>query len=310
MARPPRIEFPNAFYHVIARGNQRQNIFADDSDKTTYLDLLIRYKERCKFILYAYVLMSNHVHLLIETPESPLSKIMQMLSFTYTRHFNRKYKKVGHLFQGRYKAILCNRDEYLLGLVRYIHLNPVRAKLVVMPEEYQWSSHREYLAGKGVITDVEMVLRLFSESKPQAIRQYRSFVSEAVAEGRNETYYNAIEQQILGDEKFVKKVEKIVVRTERPIRKPTIDAIFRVVEKITGIRRDIIILRNRNEDTIFARAVLIGAWKEAGCKLNALQPIFKRDISTLSKAARISESPEGQRVVQNILRELNSLFQA
>src|SRR5208337_2606050 len=159
MARPPRLEFPGAFYHIIVRGNHRQDIFLNEQDRLEYLSRVSHYKEKTGFILYAYVLMSNHVHLLIETPKSPVSKIMQLINFTYTHYFNRKYGKVGHLFQGRYKAILCDRDEYLLGLVRYIHLNPVRANIVSLPHEHLWSSHSEYLGLKKGLADTDRVLR-------------------------------------------------------------------------------------------------------------------------------------------------------
>ena len=128
MARKPRIEFPGAFYHIIVRGNNRQKIFADDEDYKYFLGRLNHYKERFKFVLFAYVLMPNHIHLLLETGEVPLSRIMQSLQFTYTQKFNRRHKKVGHLFQGRYKAILCQKESYLLELIRYIVLNPVRAR--------------------------------------------------------------------------------------------------------------------------------------------------------------------------------------
>jgi REP element-mobilizing transposase RayT len=136
MPRLPRIEFTGAFYHIIVRGNNKQSIFLDDQDRYKYLGLLERYKKQHGFIIYAYTLMNNHVHLLIETLRTPISKIMQVINFTYTSYFNRKHKKVGHLFQGRYKSYLCDRDTYLLALVRYIHLNPVRAKLAKNPQEY------------------------------------------------------------------------------------------------------------------------------------------------------------------------------
>lgn len=128
MARKPRIEYEGAFYHVITRGNQRQRVFKGDDDFQKYISLLAFYKERYKYSLYAYALMSNHVHLLIETRQIPLSKILQGINQSYTMYFNRRYKTVGHLFQGRYKAILCDKDAYLLSLIKYIHLNPVKAK--------------------------------------------------------------------------------------------------------------------------------------------------------------------------------------
>jgi putative transposase len=133
MARKPRVEYAGAFYHVICRGNQRQVIFRTDRDREYYLKQLEQYRRRYDFTVYAYVLMSNHVHLLIETGKVPLSKVMQGLQPRYTGYYNRKYQKVGHLFQGRYKAILCDRAAYLLELVRYLHLNPGRMRSPVDP---------------------------------------------------------------------------------------------------------------------------------------------------------------------------------
>ena len=171
MARLPRIEFPGAFYHVIVRGNQRQDIFLDEQDRREFLERVKRYKKELGFVLYAYVLMSNHLHLLIETPEIPISKIMQRINLTYTQFFNKKYSTVGHIFQGRYKSFLCDREEYLLSLVRYLHLNPVRAKLVEHPQEYKWSSHRDYLSGGMELVDAPRVLRMFSKELSRARRQ-------------------------------------------------------------------------------------------------------------------------------------------
>src|SRR4030042_3150799 len=142
MARKARIEYEGAFYHVIARGNQRQRVFKDENDFQKYLELLVYYKERHKYSLYAYVLMNNHVHLLIETFKIPLSKIIQGINQSYTMYFNKKYRTVGHLFQGRYKAILCDKDAYLLSLIKYIHLNPARAKKAKAAGEYGRRTHR------------------------------------------------------------------------------------------------------------------------------------------------------------------------
>src|SRR5882724_3921209 len=119
MARKPRVEFDGALYHVIVRGNHRRDIFRDTTDRVTYLERIEHYRERYHCMVYAYVLMSNHVHLLIETGVVGLSKIMQGIQFSYTQKYNRRHRRVGHLFQGRYKAILCDRDAYLLELVRY-----------------------------------------------------------------------------------------------------------------------------------------------------------------------------------------------
>ena len=310
MARPPRIQFPDALYHVIVRGNQQQAIFSGDSDRVTYLELLNRYKKKCGFILYAYVLMNNHVHLLVETPEAPISKTMQMLNFTYAQYFNRKYGKVGHLFQGRYKSFLCDRDQYLLSLVRYIHLNPVRAKIANEPHVYRWSSHGEYMGKKGRMVDVDRVLRLFSENKALARRLYSRFVNEALREGRDESYYKGIEQQILGDEKFIEKVAKTVERTEEQIRKPSIETLFKEVERLTDVKREEIITRSRSAQAVFARGLLIGAWRELGGRIAHLQSILKRDISTLSKSSRVVDSSEGRESMKKLMKRLYSLIQA
>lgn len=136
MARKPRIEFPGGLYHIITRGNRRERVFLDDTDYKRYLDLLSRYHKRYNFLLYAYVLMLNHTHLLIEQNETPISKITQGINQSYTQYFSKRYQKVGHLFQGRYKALLCDKDGYLLAIIRYIHLNPVRARIVKMPGDY------------------------------------------------------------------------------------------------------------------------------------------------------------------------------
>ena len=150
MARKPRIEFEGALYHVITRGNQRQQIFNATEDYERYLKILEDYKLRYDFLIYAYILMENHVHLLMETKEVPLSKILQGINQRYTMYFNRRYATVGHLFQGRYKAMLCERDSYLLSLVQYIHMNPVRLGRAKSPAAYPWSSHSLISGRQGV----------------------------------------------------------------------------------------------------------------------------------------------------------------
>ena len=177
MPRKPRVEYSGAFYHVITRGNQRQNLFHDNRDREFYLDRLEQYRKRYGFTIYAYVLMSNHVHLLVETAKAPLSKIMQGLQFSYTRYFNRRYRKMGHLFQGRYRAIICDREEYLLELVRYIHLNPARMKQAVAVGKHSWSSHLAYL-GKAsrVQVDTALVLDRFGSRVGRAREGYLRFI--------------------------------------------------------------------------------------------------------------------------------------
>lgn len=209
MARQPRVEYPGALYHVITRGNQRQKIFSDDQDRRKYLDILSRLKKFHLFRIHAYVLMVNHVHLLLETGAVPLSRIMQRLSGGYTQYFNRRHRRAGHLFQGRYKAILCDKDSYLLELSRYLHLNPVRAEAVEDPGEYGWSSYGGYIGESRGQTwlDTQEVLNQFSRKVREARKLYRKFVLEAIGEGHRGEYYEVLDGRFLGDREFAKEIK-------------------------------------------------------------------------------------------------------
>jgi len=142
MSRPLRIEFPGAFYHVTSRGNERKAIFYSDGDRLIFSDVLADVCRRFNWIVHAYCQMDNHYHLLVETPDGNLSKGMRHLNGVYTQRFNRKQNRIGHVFQGRYKAILVDKDSYLLELARYIVLNPVRARMLRSAEDWPWSSYR------------------------------------------------------------------------------------------------------------------------------------------------------------------------
>jgi len=308
MARPPRIEFPGALYHIIVRGNRKQDIFHDNQDRLQYLNRLEHYKKERDFALYSYVLMTNHVHLLIESRKTPISRIMQLLNFTYTMYFNKKYGTVGHLFQGRYKAFLCDKDKYLLALVRYLHLNPVRAKVVASPEEYEWSSHNDYLSERTGIVDTEQVLRMFSERKLQARKLYREFILEAIGEGKNEEIYKGVEQQILGDDIFVEKVRKKMDREIGCPAKISLKMVLRAVGQVTGVEEDVLRSKSKDRETVSARALIAGVWKEAGGKLGDLVPVFQRDLSVISKLAKTAMGKSKD--MKKVLQALNATLQA
>jgi len=209
MARKPRVHFPGALYHVIARGNQVQTTFREAEDYRLYLRFLGEYREQFDFLLHAYVLMPTHAHLLIETGEINLSKVMHRLQFRYTRNFNLKYRTWGHLFQGRYKAILCDRDTYFLELSAYIHLNPVRAGLVKNPANYPWSSYPCYLGReKNNIADIDHVLSQFSDKKGAARRKYDLYVRDRLAQGHRDDFYETKDQRFLGDDEYLEAVER------------------------------------------------------------------------------------------------------
>src|SRR6266852_484172 len=178
MARRPRLFAPGLLYHVMVRGNQRQKTFLKEQDYQAYLERVAKYRKRCDAVLYAYCLMPNHVHLLLETSREPLAKFMQGLQQSYTQYFNRTHHKVGHLFQGRYK-------------------------LIAKPEEYPYSGHRVYLTGKATeVLDPAWGLALFGGRAA-----YRRFVLEGLAEGHREEYYEAADQRFLGAEDFGKRMQ-------------------------------------------------------------------------------------------------------
>ena len=258
MPRKPRIEFSGAFYHVIARGNQKQRIFKDQADFRKYLLTLTVYKNRMGCRIYAYVLMNNHVHLLIETGDVPLSKIMQGVNQTYTMYFNRKYRTVGHLFQGRFKAILCDRDAYLLGLVKYIHRNPLRAKIAERLDAYAWSSHHAYTGRNNPLglVDTDEVLRLFSERPSRARVRYREFMAEHETLDRK-SVYTTIDQRIQGDDEFADRVlrqhDEGIAETKK--RKKSLEAIVKAVESHHEITREELCSYSRTPNIARARAV-------------------------------------------------------
>lgn len=256
MARQLRIEYEGAFYHVTSRGNQRGKIFWDDKDRERLKTILERTKERYDYLLHGYVFMPNHYHFLIGTPRGNLKQIMQNINTSYTVFVNRKYHRVGHLFQGRYKAFIVDKDRYLIELGRYIHLNPVRAELVRKPEEFRWSSYRDYISDRmaGGLVDTDETLGFFSKQRDIAIRRYREFVDEGV--GGRSPLENAT-GSIIGDEGFRERVVKYlrVLPDKRAIpeirrfrEKQGIDEIVRGVAKYYGLAEvDLLRRRRRTE---------------------------------------------------------------
>jgi putative transposase len=286
MARRPRVHFPKALYHVIARGNQRQDIFLDEKDYQTYLSYLSEYKGRYQFRLYAYALMRNHVHLLLEVEATPLSKIMQGLQFRYTRYFNRRYGKVGHLFQGRYKAILCDKDPYLLELVRYIHLNPIRSRVVKDLEKYRWVSHLRYLGGiKDGLVDEEFVLGQFGKNKYVARRRYREFVLDGIDLGHQGRYYEVKDQRFLGEDEFIERIESGKTINTPVLFDIPIEEMVREVSRVAGVTQDRMYSLSRNRRGAYGRGLVAYlARKLAGYLVKDIAGYFRREPMTMSEA--------------------------
>lgn len=256
MARQLRIEYESAFYHVTSRGNQKELIFWDDKDREEFKKILKRTKERYGYLLHAYVLMDNHYHLLIETPKANISQIMQNINTSYTVYVNRRLKRAGHLFQGRYKAFIVDKENYLLELGRYIHLNPVRAGIVKRPEDYKWSSYKEYVLGRteGAIADMGDTLYSFSKRRTIAAKKYQEFVYAGIKE--KSPLLKAV-GSVIGDETFREKVIKylkgIPDKTEIPEIKKIearhkIEDIIKAVTEYYGTREDELLKRKKSTE--------------------------------------------------------------
>ena len=232
--------------------------------------------------------MKNHLHLLIEVKEIPLSRIMQSLLFGYSRYFNRRYGEVGHLFQGRYKAILCDKDVYLLELVRYIHLNPVRAKIVREPEDYAWTGHLSYL-GKGEegVIDEGFVLGQFSDSRSLARRKYRRFVWDGISMGHEEKYYRVKDQRYLGEEAFIDRIEMEKKGAESWVYDVSLEAITQEVSRPTGITGDKLHSATRGREGAHGRG-LVGylARKISGYMVKEIGEYFGRSPVAIGEAIR------------------------
>ena len=205
MARPLRIEYENAFYHITVRGNEKRIIFADDFDRDIFLEIVNEAYKRFSFIIHAFVLMNNHFHFLIETPSANLCSSMRHINGVYTQAYNRRHKRVGHLFQGRYKSIVVDRDAYYLELIRYIHLNPWRAGIVRRLDDFKYSSHKAIVDKQWgrrwkMWYDGDVILREFGRSEGEAIRHYREFVN--AGKEMDNPLNNAIGGYALGERSF------------------------------------------------------------------------------------------------------------
>jgi len=292
MARRPRLEVKGGLYHIIARGNNRQAIFHSPEDHKKFLSLLATQKQKLPFYLYAYCVMTNHFHLLIERQADAIGRIMLRVLTGYASYYNRKYRKVGHVFQGRHKAILCQSDRYLGELVRYIHLNPVRAKMVRKAEAYPNSSQRAYLGMEpAVMVDVDPVLRLFGASKNRARADFAKYVAAGAKLGHREEFYLADEGCILGSEEFVDATihrlgetdRKAPRRSKQEPREFDADALIAAVEKASRVPREDFCGQGKGSQVLLAKELFIISGRRAGASLRMLSTVTGLSSSTISK---------------------------
>ncbi len=275
MGRALRIEYPGAFYHITSRGNRAQAIFVSEADRWRLISILQNAVLKFQIRIHGYVFMTNHYHLLLETPLGNLSRSMHFINVAYTNYFNTRHKKVGHVFQGRYKGILIEKEKYLIVVSRYIHLNPVRAGMVTEPQLYPWSSYRSFLNYDDTWVIRDTVLNQFSRDRDTAIMLYKDFV-----EGDNSAG-NPFEETragtILGSDDFVdkavaslegKKIGPEVPSYSRLLQAPGLDYIFAEVAKYYGV--DTADLRKRSRNNTPKKMALYLGYTYTDCNLHDL----------------------------------------
>jgi REP element-mobilizing transposase RayT len=296
MARPLRLEFPGALYHVTARGNERKPIYRDEWDRRRFLERLARVARTYRLRLHAYVLMRNHYHLLVETREANLARAMRQLNGVYTQDFNRRHRRAGHLFQGRYKALLVEKDSYLLELSRYIHLNPVRVGEVAQPWAFPWSSAAAFVgkapAHEGLV--LETVLGHLGRRRSTAQRRYAEFLMDGIAK-RGATPLTAVEGQLLlGQRRWVERQKRRLkgipvapeVTGQRQVRaRPPLSVVITQVCRAAKVDKETL-LRPRGARGTWARQVAMAlAWEVCGLTQREVGRAFGVGPYAVGKAA-------------------------
>lgn len=314
MARKARAEVEGGLYHVITRGNNRRQIFNAPADYDKFLALLAVQKRKLPFFLYAYCLMTNHVHLLIERQADTVGRIMHRVLTGYSQYYNRRYRRIGHLLQGRHKSILCQSDRYLAELVRYIHLNPVRASMVKRPEQYQYSGHRSYLGLEAAgIVDVDPVLRHFGAKRELARKAYCEFVAAGMKLGHRKEFYFVDEGRILGSEEFVDATIHRIGDTQRSRQMGYHDSstasgrlhgdrLIAAVERVCGLPRKDFHGAGKSAGSVLAKEILVLTGRELGASNRVLS-----EVTGLSSGS-VSRRYDAARLKMRGSQELNTLM--
>ena len=320
MARPLRIQYPGAVYHVTCRGNERRNIFRDDEDRTEFLRLLSLSLNIYSVKLFAYVLMNNHFHLLVETPLGNLGEFMRHFNITYTGYFNRHNRRSGHLYQGRYKSILVEKEVYLSVLSRYIHLNPIRAKRLAKKtvEEkfdellrHRWSSLHGYLDGKrreGYL-DYTLILADYGGDTRKGRNTYQKHLITDITEGL-EVKNDIFAQSVLGGSDFIQWVKETLLEENQSREQPSVgkikhyqqkEIILERIEKQTG--KDLDSLKNEKGD--LRRMTMELLYRFGGLKGPEIGALFEIAYSTVSQERkRLRERVAQDSSLREIMEEL------
>jgi len=317
MPRKPRIEFQGAFYHVICRGNNKQEIFAGDNDYREFLKGIKITKARYGFLLYCYNLIPNHLHLAVETSNEPLSRIMCSLLTRYARYFNSRHKRTGHVFEKRYKAILCQKESYLLEMLRYIHLNDVRAGLTGRPGDWKWSSYRTYMgAAQDDIVDTKKILSIFDKKVSVARKKFAEFVHDGINMKSKEEFYPPDTFPYLGDTEFVKDLSKKYgeIRRWDKIRvRITLEKLAGKISGKTGIDIAEMQASYKSKNISSARKMFsVIAVYYAGYKATQVAKYLNCSISAISRYLRdarmiISNQKTVEKIVEDVLQGIDEI---
>jgi REP element-mobilizing transposase RayT len=331
MARPLRIEYPGAYYHVMNRGNRREDIFVTDNDRNVFLDGLADSCETYSIKLIAYVLMANHFHLVVQTPNGNLSEFMRHFLVTYTVRFNRRNGRIGHVFQGRFKSLLIEKDEYLLPLSRYIHLNPIRTRKFRNADaqtkteylkKYQWSTFPGYcyLRKRNKNIDYGWLLRTyFGEDTAKGRRMCREYVCNAIESEVENPFEDVVHQSILGTQDFVKWVNKRLPRKgqrevpslNKLLHHISVEQILEEVAKAGNVQADE--LRDRKTKLKDLRQMAMElSYRYSNCKQREIGAIFGVDYSTVSQSrarlrARLNSSRKLKKQFDRIQEQISKL---
>jgi len=301
MARPLRIQYENAYYHVTCRGNARQEIFANDQDRSAFLGLLNRSREIYQVEILAYVLMRNHFHLVVKTPLGNLKEFMRHFNISYTSYFNRRHGRVGHLYQGRYKAFLIDADSYLQEVTRYLHLNPIRVKRKGEMdakerkrylERYPWSSYPYYIGREkgNSLMRMEEILDHFGGRGLRGRKSYRKFVEEGLDGTKESPLQKGKGHGIVGDEDFVERVQDRFLRRIRVSREiPGVKGIIGqiapgkilgVVSEETGVSSEE--LKRKGERAVGRGLLMEMLYRYGGLNQRQIGEIMGVDYSSVS----------------------------
>jgi len=318
MGRPLRIEYPGALYHITSRGNERKQIFLDHGDRTAFLAILADYHYRYDTYIHSFVLMGNHYHLILETARGNLLQVMHGINGSYTGYFNRKYSRSGHLFQGRYKAILVDKDAYLLQLTRYVHLNPVKAGIVEEPERFAWSSYPGFI-GKGNKYDwveYSWVLGQFGPDEQMASQEYKSFVDSGLKAEQGSLFNGVRGQVILGDERFLEKTKKLlagrqisreIVERKNLRTAPRPEEIIALVAKTCGMQEQSV-TESGGKDNKARKIAMYLVYQYSGLGNNDIGQLFGGiHYSAVSKAvARLKQDMRDDNTLASFVEKIKS----